>query len=265
MKTSIKYTLPFIALTGFAVTSAFAGISIIDDSFSSNTLTKDGALNQDSTGWHTNGTNSWTVGTPNGWAYNTSNEGGAVSDGAMAQIVDLSGKGLTGESQLTVAFDFVSWNGTTNDNIYVHLWGLVDNSASGTASIANMGAQNGSMWANAVDNGFSVYNLGDGSLMANTGGGGGGNAAIQLLNQAPSVSSLESDAINVSSTIDLSSYAVDTLAGYDYFVIGFARNPDVGTGNGFAIYDVAVTAVPEPSSAALLGLGGVALILRRRK
>ena len=40
-----------------------------------------------------------------------------------------------------------------------------------------------------------------------------------------------------------------------------------GTGSGVAIDNVSleVIAVPEPSSAALLGLGGLALILRRRK
>ncbi|MGB0775242.1 MAG: PEP-CTERM sorting domain-containing protein [Akkermansiaceae bacterium] len=36
--------------------------------------------------------------------------------------------------------------------------------------------------------------------------------------------------------------------------------------NGFGRYDaVAISSVPEPSSAALLGLGGLTLILRRRK
>lgn len=40
----------------------------------------------------------------------------------------------------------------------------------------------------------------------------------------------------------------------------------LGNGSGgVSIDDVSVTAVPEPSSAALLGLGGLALILRRRK
>ncbi|MBK1831876.1 PEP-CTERM sorting domain-containing protein [Verrucomicrobiaceae bacterium R5-34] len=42
---------------------------------------------------------------------------------------------------------------------------------------------------------------------------------------------------------------------------------DATAGDGWAIggVDILVTAVPEPSSAALLGLGGLALILRRRK
>ncbi len=38
-----------------------------------------------------------------------------------------------------------------------------------------------------------------------------------------------------------------------------------GGGLGLITSDLTITAVPEPSSAALLGLGGLALILRRRK
>lgn len=44
------------------------------------------------------------------------------------------------------------------------------------------------------------------------------------------------------------------------------RNNQFGLGNGFDNLEVSgITAVPEPSSAALLGLGGLGLILRRRK
>ena len=38
-----------------------------------------------------------------------------------------------------------------------------------------------------------------------------------------------------------------------------------GSRDEFALDDVSISAVPEPSSAALLGLGGLALVLRRRK
>lgn len=38
-----------------------------------------------------------------------------------------------------------------------------------------------------------------------------------------------------------------------------------GTTNGILIDDVTIASVPEPSSTALIGLGGLALILRRRK
>ena len=137
-------------------------------------------------------------------------------------------------------FDFVSWDGANaSDDIYVHVWGLVDNSASGTASIANLGAQNGNMWANAVTNGFSVTNLGDGSLMTAGGDGVASGAAIQLLDQDTG-NSLLANAIHVRRTFDLSAYAVNTLAGYDYLVIGFSRNPVAGD-NKFALFDVAVS------------------------
>ena len=218
---------------------------IFEDSFSSNTLTKDGALNQNSTGWHAG--SGWGLGTTNGWVYNTNVNAGSVSDGALAQIIDLSGQGLTNESQLHVEFDFVSWQGANaSDDIYVHLWGLVDESASGTASIANLGATNGNMWANAVTNGFSVTNLGDGSLMTGGGDSVAGSAAIQLLNQDTGNSLLPA-ASHVRTTIDLSSYTVDTLAGYDYFVIGFTRNSGAGD-NKFALYNVAVSVTAEPNT-----------------
>jgi len=143
--------------------------------------------------------------------------------------------------------DFVSWDGASDsDDIYVHLWGLVDTGASGTAWIANLGASNGHMWAKAVDAGFSVTNLGDGGLIAEASDTNASSAAIQLLDQ-DSVTSLEGDAIHVSSTINLSSYAVDTLAGYDYFVIGFTRNPGADD-NQFALYDVAVSATESSTS-----------------
>lgn len=230
--------------------NAGTGQVILEDSFSTNTLTKDGALNQGSTGWHAIGSGGWTVGTGNGWLYNTQADNGSSSDGAVAQIVDLSGLGLTNESQLHVEFDFVSWDGVNDsDDIYVHLWGLVNDSASGTASIANLGAQNGNMWATAVENGFSVYNLADGSLMTVNGDASAASAAIQLLDQDTG-SSLLADAIHVRSTIDLSSYTVDALAGYDYFVIGFTRNPGAGD-NKFALYDVAVSVTPEPDTSIL--------------
>ena len=218
---------------------------ILEDSFSINTLTKDGVLNQNSTGWHAG--SGWGLGTGNGWLYNTNVNAGSTSDGALAQIVDLAGKGLTNESQLHLEFDFVSWDGANaSDDIYVHVWGLVDNSASGTASIANLGAQNGNMWANAVTNGFSVTNLGDGSLMSAGGDGVASGAAIQLLDQDTG-NSLLANAIHVRRTFDLSAYAVNTLAGYDYLVIGFSRNPVAGD-NKFALFDVAVSVTAEPNT-----------------
>ena len=117
---------------------AFADVIILDDDFAVTSLTKDGTLNQDSTGWHAASSGAWTQGLGNSWLFNTSNAGGSVSDGAVAQIVSLGSLGLASEDRVKADFTFNSWQGTTGDNICVHVWGLVDVAASGTASIANL-------------------------------------------------------------------------------------------------------------------------------
>jgi len=48
-------------------------------------------------------------------------------------------------------------------------------------------------------------------------------------------------------------------------VITFHTDRGLGGGNRASVSGFLITTVPEPSSAALLGLGGLALILRRRK
>lgn len=245
------------------VSTSMAGISLINDDFSGSPLTKDGALDRNSTGWHAASSGSWTHGSGNTWIFNTSNAGGFTSDGGIATIVPLGGLGLSGENALDVNFTFNSWNGTTGDNIYVHLWGLVDATPT-DGSIANLGAQNGNMWVDAIASGFTVYNLGSGAQMTAGADGAAGAAAIQLLNQDTGTS-LIGDAVDYNTTIDLSSYTVNTVGGYDYLVMGFGRNPGVGTGNSFAMHDVEVNAVPEPSSALLIGLGAMAFTLRRKK
>ena len=56
-----------------------------------------------------------------------------------------------------------------------------------------------------------------------------------------------------------------TGTGTDLLAVNFTVQRNEATQGRFTFDDVAVTVVPEPSSAALLGLGGLALILRRRK
>ncbi|MBK1831716.1 PEP-CTERM sorting domain-containing protein [Verrucomicrobiaceae bacterium R5-34] len=65
-------------------------------------------------------------------------------------------------------------------------------------------------------------------------------------------------------------YSTTALSNYDsgtYSDIATIRLTSIGTNYGVYLDNIVVegTVVPEPSSAALLGLGGLALILRRRK
>ncbi len=60
------------------------------------------------------------------------------------------------------------------------------------------------------------------------------------------------------------SYDLNLGTGYDY--IGVSITSDVNSAAVYSNFDnLQVSAVPEPSTSALLGLGGLALILRRRK
>ena len=71
-------------------------------------------------------------------------------------------------------------------------------------------------------------------------------------------------------------YAVPSTMTFDYVGAGAAvgkalgvefswEGPTTNNGSWIGVDNVSITTVPEPSSAALLGLGGLALILRRRK
>lgn len=261
-----------LTLPALVTSSLVAQVTLIDELDGTNvgtTLSTSG-FERDTTGWHKSNSSSWAHGTGNTWLYNTNSADPAsnASDGAMAQIINLSGLGLTNESQLKLDMTYNAWDGSTPIDVYVHLWGLVDISSSATSGFANLGATNGNMWGSNLAQ-FDYYNLGSGAKFTDggTGDGGASAAAIKLLDQDTG-DALIANAVNYSTTIDFSGYNLDTLAQYDYFVIGIAKNVQATTDNKFAIHDIKVTAVvPEPSSYALIGgllaLGSV--MLRRRQ
>ncbi len=245
-----------------------AEVSVYSTTFdSADTALDKGTQTRDMTAWSASSSSSWAHGTGNNWFYNTSSAGGVPSDGAVTKIIDLNALTFNGEDKLRFNMVFNSWNGTTPDDIYVHLWGLVNNQGSTTTtSFANYGAQNGNMWI--YPGNFSYYNLGSGVLMAVGGDQGqAANAAIQFIDHPGTGDANLVNADNHTTILDLSGHSVNTIAGYDYLVIGIARNPDVGTSNGLAIHDLSITAVPEMSHTALaLALTALgALALRRRK
>lgn len=69
-------------------------------------------------------------------------------------------------------------------------------------------------------------------------------------------------------TIDVASLGISGLtdvSDFDYLQVVFAR--DAGSGSGVTIDNLLLqtASVPEPSSAALLGLGAVTLLMRRKR
>jgi len=122
---------------------------------------------------------------------------------------------------------------------------LVDIDSTDTSGVANLLPQNGNMWAASGSLlVFDIYNLGNGTQFT-TGfavDGGAGVAAIQLTPTQDTGTSLIGDAVAYSTTIDLSGYSLDTLAQYDYVVIGIAKNSDSASDRQFAIHDIKVIA-----------------------
>jgi hypothetical protein len=205
-------------------------------------------LTRDMTGWQKGTTSAWSLGEEGTTElFNASNVGGSTSDSAMAKIINLSGLGLATENQLQINMTYSAWDDnspyddSTPISVYVHVWGLVDVSSTPNSLIANLGATNGNMWAYAVAD-FSVTNLRDGSLLTSADDTKGFTAAIQLTPTQDTGTPLLADAVAYSTTIDLSGYSLDTLAQYDYFVIGIAKNSVYATDRPFAIHDIKVIA-----------------------
>ncbi|WP_435892615.1 PEP-CTERM sorting domain-containing protein [Oceaniferula spumae] len=111
-----------------------------------------------------------------------------------------------------------------------------------------------------------------------TNGMNGASATAIAMGAAPIVQTLFSGAASAGNnqTLDVTSISSDTFANqYAAFRFtdpnGGTHQWDIGdttgtpTGTAIPAATLSITPVPEPSSVALLGLGGLALILRRRK
>ena len=99
--------------------------------------------------------------------------------------------------------------------------------------------------------------------------GGGGVIRLYGSDSGPSVALAEFDTLNLpasgDSLLDQTTSFVATAGQDTGQFIGVALIGGGGTQIRFDNVRLDATPVPEPSSAALLGLGGIALILRRRK
>lgn len=137
-----------------------------------------------------------------------------VGEGVIGKCIDLTKLAESSDQQLKLSFEY-SLNDPA-EKLYVHLWGLVDNEPGvGNPGIMNVGAQNGSVWVNA--SGMDVYNLGkaDGAF---TGSRGSAGDAAAILTGSTGTQQF-------TTTFDLSEFttAPNKVTGYDYVVLGFAR------------------------------------------
>lgn len=257
----------FTTLLAFTLLAALPGIAEADlvllaDDFSAPSLTS-GGLVRDSTGWRKGSAQTWAISggvlmNPGGSTNSNETQRQRENEAAVGQIVDLSSfSGLGTTSHLELSFDY-SMNDPA-ETLYVHLWGYVENATASTPTTGtmNLGASNGNAWESSGA-AFDQYNLGkaDGAFSGTP--GLGSDAAVVLTGGSGSFTTV----------FDLGAFttAPDTVAAYDYIVLGFARNePGDGSTSSLTLDNVSLAAVPEPSSFALLGLGCVLVRIRRRQ
>lgn len=115
---------------------------------------------------------------------------------------------------------------------------------------------------------YQIFSPGGGSVPASTDLTGW--TAVNSLDFAAPQTGLASGALDGNAAANQQGFVNVSLGGItlndgDEIWLRWTGNNGLGTDAGLAIDDVSISAIPEPSSAALLGLGGLALMLRRRK
>lgn len=196
-----------------------------------------GGLNRDDFGFRKSNISAWAV--SNGVLSNSSTSNNNVGEGALAMSLDLST--LAHDSQsIELSFDYTT--GDSAEKLYVHVWGYVDVNSTPTSWMMNLGAQNGNAW-DASGSALTAYNLGKPDGVFTGTAGSGGDAAIIL--------SGGSGKQRYSGTFDLSAFtsAPNSISGYDYLVIGFAREIGGAVTPAVTISDIVVTLPPAQSSA----------------
>jgi hypothetical protein len=158
------------------------------------------------------GVGAWTL--TNGVIANASAANNNVGEGAMGRMVDLSAFGNLNTNRLTLQFDYTTADPA--ERLYVHLWGYVDVSSGSSTPVMNLAAQDGNAWESS-GGALTPYNLGkpDGVFLPVRGRG----------DDAAAILTGSTGEQTYSNTFDLSGFvtAPDTVAGYDYLALGFAR------------------------------------------
>lgn len=264
----LTHTAPLLSAAlialAFAASPSQAAILFADD-FSGGTGDLAGTTPDTTTGaaaWVAPPTNFLADGTIGGTSAGTATLAFAPVDG-LVYTLDASFTSITGDGNW-IPFGFVNGQSASNSTSGVSENRFLENQTVGIAwmfargdnstnantaflgnDATNVGNSDGTSWSGGPTNGGNI----DMRVVLDTTGGTGNWTATWFAKQ---------DTDGSYTTVRGSTGLLDE----SITSVGFGKSSDAVSGT---ITSFSLNSIPEPSSAALLGLGGLALILRRRK
>ncbi len=240
--------------------------TIISDDFTSSTVstTTDGFRLRERSidqGWQAarqGGGSAWTIASGNLENSSTVTGGGYPAyipgEAPVAQTVDVGNLNITeGHNLVTLTFNYDVSDG---DSLYVSLWGHTGTYDNTSGNIfANLETQHGLGNVEGSST-LDAFNLNDGA----TSGFGGSAGLFGEISGAASGT--------FSRTVDISLFAIPGVSDVNdltAITLGFAKDEDGNPGTTSISNLELFTAVPEPSSAAFIGIAIVCFAFRRRR
>eukprot|EP00903_Cladosiphon_okamuranus_P003642 g3640.t1 len=258
-------TLLTIPLATVSLNEARAAATVLyTNDFSTGSTSSSVRLYENSTDgtWYTDGTTN--SGEPSLWQIS----GGTLNNPATydASARDKPNEGLaamgisvtttdTSLTSVTLSFNYSIGTGTT---LYFHAVGLQNlaTKANTNPQIFNTQAINGSTQDGQREDNYTDISLFDGSDPS--------GAATDA--QALTGTGVFTGTYDISAFSSSGSTGITSVADLDFIAVAFGANVTDYTGDGaYSIDNFTITAVPEPSATALLGLAGLAFAARRRR
>jgi len=251
-----------LALLATGVLSISAQAATIFDDFSTGSISADARFRADQVGlgWYASPDSNWDIstGTLNNSGLDTNTQNDRDTEGPVGQLVLSSST----DTIIEFSFDYVVGTGTT---LFFHAIGLTENGINNSNEIlANTGSSNGGI-QNQAD---TAANYGDISLLTGNDPGNVTADAVALTGSGTYTGSFDVSTYSWSADEaagGLSGSIID-LSDFDLLQFAFGANVTTTDGSGaYSIDNFSVTTIPEPSSALLLSLGALGLVVRRRR
>ena len=251
MKTKITSLITAGILgTSLASQAAVTALTLIDDDFSSSTA-ENSRFNKPDID-----TDTW-VGS-GGWSVSGGALTSAATTGQSTHLINSVSSTATYLDKVTLSFDYSVGAGST-----LYFYSTLFTGEAAASMDARNSKTDGTYWANDFNSVWSGTKFGFAGPEYNLSGGGVGGS-----NTANAVTSFVGGTSGTfSQTYDISGFGGGdfSIADVSNVLAVFTVNADAAGDGAISIDNFNMTAVPEPSSTALLGLGGLALMLRRKR